>query len=81
MNETIDWNNLITKFVTYCNSLGVQVSFKRGCEDQYDSDTKTIEINSQRIKKNQFFILLHEYGHHHIIQDERLNKKFSSIII
>ena len=79
MNENIDWNGLILKFVNYCNSVGVQVCFKRGCEDQYDSDYQTIQINNQRIKKNQFFILLHEYGHHQIFQNKRLNKKFSSI--
>lgn len=74
--DRIDWNTLISKLVEYCNSMGVKVSFKRGCSDEYEPDDKTIQINTQRTKENQVYILLHEIGHHLIFENSNLANKF-----
>jgi Zn-dependent peptidase ImmA (M78 family) len=76
MNRT-DWNILIFNLVEYCNSMGVKVFFKRGCSDEYEPDDKTIQINTQRTKENQLYILLHEIGHHLIFENSELADKFA----
>lgn len=56
--------------------MGVQVVFKRGCSDEYEPDDKAIQINTQRTKENQLYILLHELGHHLIFENSNLANKF-----
>lgn len=53
--------------------------FVRGCDDAYDVDNQTIEINNNRTIKNQVYILLHELGHHKIITSRKFAKKFARL--
>jgi hypothetical protein len=75
--DNVIWNTLADKLVDYCTSLDVKVYFKRGCQDGYTLENQKIEINSNRTKQNQVYILLHEIGHHKIISDNKLAKKFA----
>jgi hypothetical protein len=71
----------LSRLILYCGLSGVKdIVFKHNMEDEYDTETKTIRINKSRSLKSQLYILLHEYGHHHIVENKRLNDKFSSII-
>ena len=71
----------LSRMLLYCSLNGVNnVVFKHNIEDQYDTDTKTIIINKSRSLVNQLYILLHEYGHHRIMEDPVLNKKFLDLI-
>ena len=71
----------MSRILLYCGLNGIQdVVFKHNIEDEYDTETKTIKVNKSRSLKHQLYILLHEYGHHHIFKDERLANKFSCII-
>lgn len=71
------WNTLANKLVEYCALMDVQVCFKRGCQDAYTIENQLIEINSNRTKQNQVYILLHEIGHHKVVKDNKLAKKFA----
>lgn len=53
--------------------------FVRGCDDAYDVDNQTIEINNSRTAKNQVYILLHELGHHNVVKSPKLAKKFACL--
>jgi len=70
---------LIDKLVGYCNLIGIDVCFKRGCQDAYIIETQLIKINSNRTKQNQVYILLHEIGHHKVVKNKKLAKKFSTL--
>ena len=74
------WNKHISDLVDLCKLYGVVgVSFKPGVQDEYAPDKRTIQINNRRSKENQFYILLHEYGHHMIMKNRSLQKKFATI--
>lgn len=73
------WNNNLSKLVQHCLEQGIKLTFSPGKDDEYDTDEKTITINSRRTKENQFYILLHELGHHKIFLDEKLAKKFQPV--
>jgi len=76
MNDT-NWLTHLNNLVAYSNYHGVYVEFKRGREDYYTTDVQKITINSKRTLKNQTYILLHELGHHNILKDGMLCKKFA----
>lgn len=78
MSDT-SWQTHLQNLVEYSRSQGINVMFLRGCEDAYDVDNQTIEINNRRTAKNQVYILLHEIGHHKILKDNELHKKFASL--
>ena len=79
MSDT-DWTVHLQNLVQYCRSQNVDVAFKRGCNDSYDVDKQYIEINKRRTTRNQVYILLHEIGHHKILKDKTLSKKFALLI-
>lgn len=79
MSDT-NWFTYLQNLVEYGQSQGVNVVSKRGCDDSYDVDIQTITINKRRTTKNQVYILLHELGHHKILKDGMLNKKFAVLI-
>lgn len=71
----------LSRLLLYCGLNGIEnVLFKNNKQDEYDTDTRVITINKRHVLKSQLYILLHEYGHHCIVRDERLNKKFATII-
>ena len=71
----------LSRIIIHCGLTGVNdVVFEHNVEDEYDTKTNTIKINKNRSLRNQLYILLHEYGHHQIVKDERLAKKFFCII-
>jgi len=72
-----DWNNHLTTLKEHCANNNVEVVFERGCQDAYTIETQKIEINSNRTKQNQVYILLHEIGHHKVVKDNKLAKKFA----
>lgn len=68
----------IEKVIAFCKSKGVRdVIFRPGAFECYDGDGHNIIVNSSRTPKNQLYILLHEYGHHHILQNRKIGKKFA----
>lgn len=73
----IDWNHHLTTLKEHCANNNIEVVFERGCQDAYTIETQKIEINSNRTKQNQVYILLHEFGHHKIVKDNKLAKKFA----
>lgn len=79
MSDT-NWHTHLQNLVEYSRKQNVDVVFKRGSDDCYDTDTNVISINSKRTKRNQTYVLLHELGHHKILKDGELNKKFASLI-
>jgi len=79
MSDTI-WHTHLQNLVEYSRNQGVEVIFERGCNDCYDTENQTISINSRRTPRNQVYILLHELGHHKILKDSDLNKKFALLI-
>lgn len=76
MSDTI-WHTHLQNLVEYSRFQGVEVIFERGGDDCYTPDTQSIAINSRRTLKNQTYILLHELGHHKIMKDGMLFKKFA----
>lgn len=71
----------LVSVLTHCYRVGIRrVIFKRGGFDHYESVDRYITINSNRTIQNQVYILLHEYGHHHIIQDGALGRKFAVLV-
>ncbi len=74
-----DWNNYLTTLKQHCVNNNIEVVFKRGCQDAYTVETQLIEINSNRTKQNQVYILLHEIGHHKVVNNKKLAKKFASL--
>lgn len=78
MSDT-SWQTHLQNLVEYSRNQNVNVMFVRGCDDAYDVDNQTIEINNNRTIKNQVYILLHEIGHHKILKDNELQKKFASL--
>lgn len=71
----------LSRMLLYCSLNGIcDVVFKHNVQDQYDTETKIITINKSRTLKNQLYILLHEFGHHCIVENKFLNKKFANII-
>lgn len=78
MSDT-SWHTHLQYLVEYSRSQDVDVVFKRGCEDVYDTENHSIEINKRRTPKNQVYVLLHEIGHHKILKDNELQKKFASL--
>ena len=73
------WQTHLQNLVEYSRSQNVNVMFVRGCDDAYDVDNQTIEINNNRTIKNQVYILLHELGHHKIITSRKFAKKFACL--
>jgi len=73
------WNSNLSKLVQHCSEQGIGLTFAPGKDDVYDTDEKTIVINSRRTKENQFYILLHELGHHKIFLDKKLAEKFQPV--
>ena len=74
-----DWNQHLTTLQEYCVNNNIQIVFKRGCQDGYTMKTQLIEINNRRTKQNQVYILLHEIGHHKIVSNKKLAKKFATL--
>lgn len=80
MNDT-DWEFYLNELIKYCLSQQIQIVFEKGpLWENYDSDTQTIQINTQRTKENQVYILLHEIGHYKIFKDEFLSEKFAPLL-
>ena len=78
MSDT-SWQTHLQNLVEYSRNQNVNVMFVRGCDDAYDVDNQTIEINNNRTIKNQVYILLHELGHHKIITSRKFAKKFARL--
>lgn len=78
MSDT-SWHTHLQNLVEYSRNQNVNVMFVRGCDDAYDVDNQTIEINNNRTIKNQVYILLHELGHHKIITSRKFAKKFARL--
>lgn len=78
MSDT-NWHTHLQNLVEYSRNQNVNVMFVRGCDDAYDVDNQTIEINNNRTIKNQVYILLHELGHHKIITSRKFAKKFARL--
>ena len=76
MNDT-SWLTHLHNLVAYSRYQGVYVEFERGGEDCYTTDVQKVTINNRRTLKNQTYILLHELGHHKILKDGMLCKKFA----
>lgn len=71
----------LVSVLTHCYRDGIRrIIFKRGGFDHYESVGRSITINSSRTIRNQTYILLHEYGHHHIMQDGGLGRKFAVLV-
>lgn len=79
MNDT-NWEQDLENLIEYCSMRNVAVVFKRCCNDRYEPDENIIYLNSQRTKENQVYLLLHELGHHQVLQDRILSEKFQSIL-
>lgn len=73
------WELQLAKLLEICNERGIVVQFIRGNDDEYFPDKKEIVLNSRRIAEHQFYILLHELGHHKILKTPSLKNKFSSV--
>jgi Zn-dependent peptidase ImmA (M78 family) len=70
----------LDKFIAFCLSEGVkEIVYKSGTDDEYDSENKQIVINRRRTDEHKLYILLHEYGHHHLMQNKNLANKFKAI--
>jgi hypothetical protein len=78
MSDT-NWHTHLQNLVEYSRNQNVNVMFVRGCDDAYDVDNQTIEINKRRTPKSQAYILLHELGHHKVIKSPKLAKKFACL--
>ena len=76
MGSQINWKEQTKKLVDYSNNNGYQVVFKK--EKQGISsicfETNKITIQSSYTKEKQFYLLLHELGHHLILLDTKKYK-------
>jgi len=59
-----NWQRSINQVVDWAEDRGLGVAFKRGLEDQYNCDSKLIEINTANGLEHRFYVLLHECGHY-----------------
>lgn len=73
------WREQLDKLVGICEDHGATVRFVAGAVDEYTPFDKTIQINSRRVPEHQFYILLHEFGHHKILRDSSTRKKFAVV--
>ena len=81
MNNSNLTSHYLSCMLLYCDSNGIaKVIFKHNAHDQYDPETKTITINKKYSLKTQLYLLLHEFGHHCIMKDQFLVKKFYNIL-
>lgn len=70
----------LQKLAAHCLDVGVvDVRFRYGAEDEYDSETKVITINKRRASGLQLCYLLHELGHHLVMSHEPTARKFAAI--
>ena len=76
----VSWEQHLETLIDYCSMKNVMVVFKRGSNDRYEPDENVIYLNSQRTKENQVYLLLHELGHHQVLQDRILSEKFEPIL-
>lgn len=79
MTEKLKWATCLYRLVKICTDHGIKIKFKRGVQDVYIPDKKTININSNRTKEFQVYVLLHEFGHYLIDSDSSLQKKFEPV--
>ena len=77
MGSQINWKEQTKKLVDYSNNNGYQFTFKK--EKQGISsicfETNDIIIQSSYTKEKQFYLLLHELGHHLVLSDSKKYKK------
>jgi hypothetical protein len=72
----------LDKFVAYCKEQGisdVRFVIKNGVGD-YCPKTQRITLNCKTKAEKQLYVLLHEYGHHCILKDRTLSKKFAALV-
>ena len=57
--------------IEWCDSKNIEVSFGKQYGSTYFTDTQKISINARLLPERQFYMLLHEAGHHLIGERDR----------